>query len=128
MSENKKPAQSLNKEAKEYVPTKNRKLDLNLEAKEYKPKTKIKNAELDDEEDEDVNNKMDMIANDMVENDIIEAAKDENSDDEDENKFFEKYKNCTCCKGYVYKCNGDTCKSLGQCYCKMSDECENDGK
>ncbi len=128
MSENKKPAQSLNKEAKEYVPTKNRKLDLNLEAKEYKPKNKIKNAELDDEEDEDVNNKMDMIANDMVENDIIEAAKDENSDDEDENKFFEKYKNCTCCKGYVYKCNGDTCKSLGQCYCKMSDECENDGK
>ena len=128
MSENKKPAQSLNKEAKEYVPTKNRKLDLNLEAKEYKPKNKIKNAELDDEENEDVNNKMDMIANDMVENDIIEAAKDENSDDEDENKFFEKYKNCTCCKGYVYKCNGDTCKSLGQCYCKMSDECENDGK
>ena len=128
MSENKKPAQSLNKEAKEYVPTKNRKLDLNLEAKEYKPKNKIKNAELDDEEDEDVNNKMDMIANDMVENDIIEAAKDENSDDEDENKFFEKYKNCTCCKGYVYKWNGDTCKSLGQCYCKMSDECENDGK
>ena len=46
-----------------------------------------------------------------------------------ENKFSDKkYKNCTCCKGYVYKCNGDTCKSLGQCYCKMSDECENDGK
>ena len=71
---------------------------------------------------------MDMIANDMVVNDMIEAAKDDNSDEEDENKFFEKYKNCTCCKGYVYKCNGDTCKSLGQCYCKMSDECENDGK
>ena len=89
---------------------------------------KTKNVELDEEEDEDVNNKMDMIANDMVVNDMIEAAKDDNSDEEDENKFFEKYKNCTCCKGYVYKCNGDTCKSLGQCYCKMSDECENDGK
>ena len=96
MSENKKPEQSLNKEAKEYVPTKNRKLDLNLDAKEYKPKNKTKNVELDEEEDE--------------------------------NKFFEKYKNCTCCKGYVYKCNGDTCKSLGQCYCKMSDECESEGK
>ena len=128
MSENKKPEQSLNKEAKEYIPTKNRKLDLNLDAKEYKPKNKTKNVELDEEEDEDVNNKMDMIANDMVVNDMIEAAKDDNSDEEDENKFFEKYKNCTCCKGYVYKCNGDTCKSLGQCYCKMSDECENDGK
>ena len=77
---------------------------------------------------EEYKNKMDMIANDMVVNDMIEAAKDDNSDEEDENKFFEKYKNCTCCKGYVYKCNGDTCKSLGQCYCKMSDECENDGK
>ena len=128
MSENKKPEQSLNKEAKEYIPTKNRKLDLNLDAKEYKPKNKTKNVELDEEEDEDVNNKMDMIANDMVVNDMIEAAKDDNSDEEDENKFCEKYKNCTCCKGYVYKCNGDTCKSLGQCYCKMSDECENDGK
>ena len=128
MSENKKPEQSLNKEAKEYVPTKNRKLDLNLDAKEYKPKNKTKNVELDEEEDEDVNNKMDMIANDMVVNDMIEAAKDDNSDEEDENKFFEKYKNCTCCKGYVYKCNGDTCKSLGQCYCKMSDECESEGK
>ena len=128
MSENKQQDKSLSKEAQEYIPTKNRKLNFNLEAKEYKPKDKPKNKELDDEDDEEVNNKMDMIVNDMVENDLIEAEKDNDSDDEDENKFFDKYKNCSCCKGYVYKCNGEACKSLGQCYCKMSDDCENEDK
>ena len=126
MTENKQQNKSLSKEAQEYIPTKNRKLNFNLEAKEYKPKDKPKNKELDDEDDEEVNNKMDMIVNDMVENDLIEAEKDNDSDDEDENKFFDKYKNCSCCKGYVYKCNGEACKSLGQCYCKMSDDCENE--
>ena len=120
MSENKNKDKSLSKTAKEYVPTKNRKLNFNLEAKEYKPK----NKELEEEEDQEVNDKIDMIANDMVVNDLIEAAKDNDSEDEDENKFYDKYKNCTCCKGYVYKCNGEACKSLGQCYCKMSDDCE----
>ena len=127
MTDNKKQTETLNKEAKEYIPTKNRKLQLNLNAEEYKPKEKEKNIELDEEDDEEVNKKIDMIANDMVENDLIEAAKDnDEEDDEDENKFYEKYKNCSCCLGYVYKCNGNTCKSLGQCYCKMSDECENE--
>ena len=122
MSENKNKDKSLSKTAKEYVPTKNRKLNFNLEAKEYKPK----NKELEEEEDQEVNDKIDMIANDMVVNDLIEAAKDNDSEDEDENKFYDKYKNCSCCKGYVYKCNGEACKSLGQCYCKMSDDCENE--
>ena len=125
MSEDKNQVQSLNKEAKEYIPTKNKKLNFNLDAKEYQPKEKQKNIELDEDDDEEVDKKIDMIANDMVENDLIEEqAKANDSDEEDENKFYSKYKNCQCCKGYVYKCNGDTCKSLGQCYCKMSDDCE----
>ena len=125
MSEDKNQVQSLNKEAKEYIPTKNKKLNFNLDAKEYQPKEKQKNIELDEDDDEEVDKKIDMIANDMVENDLIEEqAKANDSDEEDENKFYPKYKNCQCCKGYVYKCNGDTCKSLGQCYCKMSDDCE----
>ena len=127
MSEDKNQVQSLNKEAKEYIPTKNKKLNFNLDAKEYQPKEKQKNIELDEDDDEEVDKKIDMIANDMVENDLIEEqAKANDSDEEDENKFYPKYKNCQCCKGYVYKCNGDTCKSLGQCYCKMSDDCELD--
>ena len=59
-----------------------------MEAKEYKPKDKPKNKKLDDEDDEEVNNKMDMIVNDMVESDLIEAEKDNDLEDEDENKFF----------------------------------------
>ncbi len=124
MTDNKKPTQSLNKEAKEYVPTKNRKLNFNLNAKEYKPKEKEKNIELEEEDDEEIDKKMDMIVNDMLENDLMEEANKNDSDEEDENKCYPKYKDCKCCKGYIYKCNGETCKSLGQCYCKMSDDCE----
>ena len=124
MSEKNQNEKSLNKGAKEYVPTKNRKLNFNLDAKEYQPKEKQKNKELDEDEDAEVNNKLDMIVNDMVVNDLLEEAKDNDSEDEDENKFFDKYKNCSCCKGHVYKCNGEACKSLRQCYCKMSDDCE----
>ena len=40
MTDNKKQTETLNKEAKEYIPTKNRKLQLNLNAEEYKPKEK----------------------------------------------------------------------------------------
>jgi hypothetical protein len=75
--------------------------------------------------------------NDYIENTLKKLYKIEineniyqnlGDDGEDENKFFDKYKNCSCCKGYVYKCNGEACKSLGQCYCKMSDDCENEDK
>ena len=59
-----------------------------MEAKEYKPKDKPKNKKFDDQDDEEVNNKMDMIVNDMVESDLIEAEKDNDLEDEDENKFF----------------------------------------
>ena len=63
------------------------KINFNLEAKEYKPKVKPKKKKLD-EDDEEVNNKMDMIVNDMVESDLIEGEKDNDLEDEDENKFF----------------------------------------
>ena len=97
-----------------------------MDAKEYKPKEKEKekNIELEEEDDEEVDKKMDMIVNDMIENELMEEANNNDSDEEDENKCYSKYKDCKCCKGYIYKCNGETCKSLGQCYCKMSDDCE----
>ena len=47
-------------------------------------------------------------------------------DSEDEDKWFPKYKDCECCHGFVYKCPGESCKNLGQCYCKMKDEVDND--
>ena len=125
MSDNtKKEDNQLNKNAKEYVPTKNRlpkKLDFNLNAKEYKPKEK---GEVNDNEEEEVQEKMDMIVKDMAEDAVMEELGNEGSDDED--VWLQKYKDCPCCQGFVYKCKGETCSSLGQCYCKMKDDCENE--
>ena len=124
MSDNtKKEENQLNKNAKEYIPTKNRlpkKLDFNLNAKEYKPKEK---GEVNDNEEEgEVQEKMDMIVKDMAEDAVMEELGNEGSDDED--VWLQKYKDCQCCQGFVYKCKGETCSSLGQCYCKMKDDCE----
>ena len=113
----------------EYKPKKkkleNEKLKFNLNAKEYEPKNYNKKEE---DEDEENNEELDMIVKDMVENDILdEMGEDEQySDSEDEDKWYPKYKDCECCKGFVYKCKGEACQSLGQCYCKMKDDCENE--
>ena len=85
---------SLNKEATEYIPSKNRipdKLKFNLDAAEYQPKQ------------------------------IVEYV-----ESEDEDNWFPKYKDCPCCYGFVYKCKGEACFSLGECYCKMKDDIDED--
>jgi len=132
----------LNANAKEYVPRKPKgnengeartvKLNLNLNAEEYKPKVQpfdynnpyqIKQVD-DEEEDEELENEeLDMIVNDLVENDALEEFEEEESDDE---KWFPKYKDCECCKGFIYKCKGDACLNMGVCYCKMKDECDDE--
>ena len=130
--ENKK--ETLNKEAKEFIPTKNRipeKLNLNKDAKEYIPKPKVKVEYVEgDDDDEEVKDEIDMMVKDEIENEVMnELTKEGNIDDdsEDEDKWFPKYKDCECCHGFVYKCPGESCKNLGQCYCKMKDEVDNDG-
>ena len=130
--ENKK--ETLNKEAKEFIPTKNRIpeiLNFNKDAKQYvpKPKVKVEYVEGDDDEEE-VKDEIDMMVKDEIENEVMnELTKEGHIDDdsEDEDKWFPKYKDCECCHGFVYKCPGESCKNLGQCYCKMKDEVDNDG-
>lgn len=106
----------LNPGAKEYIPKKKtkqqvpEKLNFNLEAKEFVPKTNQEENEDDDEEDQE---QLDMIMKDVVENDILDEFGEE-SDDED--KWYPKYKDCECCKGFVFKCKGKACENLGQCY------------
>ena len=139
MSEDKK--ETLNKEAKEFIPTKNRvpeKLKFNENAKEYvpkeqreiKPKIKTVYIEGDDEdEEEQVKDQIDMMMRDEIENEVMDELTKEGQvedDSEDEDKWYPKYKDCECCHGFVYKCPGESCKNLGQCYCKMKDEVEND--
>ena len=117
---------NLNKNAQEYVPTKNRipkKLDFNLDAKEYKPKPAVEYVEADDDDDEQIREQMDMIEKDMLEQEVMQELGEDDSEDED--KWLPKYKDCECCHGFVYKCKGATCQALGQCYCKMKDDCDN---
>ena len=126
----KKEYEHLNKNAKEYIPTKKRIpeiIDFSLTKREYRPKQIVEYVEVDDDEEEEddeneINEKVDMIIKDMVEDDIIEEMGNEESEDED--KWFPKYKDCECCQGFVFKCKGQTCANLGQCYCKMKDECD----
>lgn len=103
---------------------------LNPGAKEYIPKKKTKqqvpeklnfNLEANEDDDEEDQEQLDMIMKDVVENDILDEFGEE-SDDED--KWYPKYKDCECCKGFVFKCKGKACENLGQCYCKMKDDCE----
>ena len=137
--------ETLNKDAEVFIPTKNRvpeKLTFNENAKEYIPKEKRENkkegktkikieyVEGDDEdEEEQVKDQIDMMMRDEIENEVMnELTKEGQIDDdsEDEDKWLPKYKDCECCHGFVYKCPGESCKNLGQCYCKMRDEVEGD--
>ena len=127
MSEGIRKEGELNKDAKEYIPTKNRIpkiIDLNIASQEFRPKEIIEYIEANDDEDEEneVQEKMDMIVKDMLEEEFIEEIGNDESEDED--KWFPKYKDCDCCQGFVFKCKGETCADLGQCYCKMKDECD----
>jgi len=138
MSQNKdEKDKPLNAAATEYIPSKNRipdKLNFNLSAAEFKPKeTVIEYVEVDDNDnDEQIKEELDMIVGDVVENEVMnELAKErqlDNSseDSEDEDKWIPKYKDCECCSGFVYKCKGDACSSLGECYCKMKDDVDDE--
>ena len=96
----------------------------NLNAKEYKPKSdkpnndyQVGDLEEDSNDDED-----DKIMEDLIAKEQIELPGED--DESDDDKWFPKYKDCTCCKGFVYKCDGDVCKSLGSCFCKAQEDFE----
>jgi hypothetical protein len=113
-------------------------LQLNLNAEEYLPKfgqnlnNQMENlnveGENEDEDEDDIdeeieNEEFDMIMKDIINNEAFEENEDEESDDE---KWFPKYRDCDCCKGFVYKCSGSACVNLGACYCKMKEECDDE--
>ena len=110
----------LNKNAKEYIPSKCR-----YKEKEKFDLNKVQYIEADeDEEDEenDIQEKIEKIEKDIIEAEAIEELGNDFSEDED--VWIPKYKDCECCKGFVFNCRGETCADLGQCYCKMKDECD----
>ena len=133
---------NLNVNAKGWVPKSKRtnepadqktseKLQFNLNAAEYRPKG---NNEIDEEmaklnvleeeeEDEDYEGEeFDMIMKDIINNEVLEQIADD--DESDDEKWFPKFKDCECCKGFIYKCTGVACVNMGTCYCKMKEECD----
>jgi len=111
------------------------KLKLNLDAQEYTPKfvqgldQQMDGLNVEDEDDEDIDNEIeneefDMIMKDIINNEAIEEEIEE--DESDDEKWFPKYKECECCKGFVYKCQGAACINMGECYCKMKEECDDE--
>lgn len=126
----------LNKDAKEYIPQKNQqpqkeltnnlnddiKLKSHIDAKEYIPKMcefQITTLEEDDGDNEEQFE--DMMEDIMRQENFAElnAFDDEESD---EDKWFPQYKDCYCCKGLIYKCEGEVCKNLGVCFCKAKED------
>ena len=102
------------------------KLNLNLNAKEYVPKCMELNYTPEfygggDDDDFGVE-EFDMIMKDIIDNEVMEELEEEDEDDED--RWFPKYKECDCCKGFVYKCKGVACEYMDACYCKVKDECD----
>jgi hypothetical protein len=111
----------LNLEAPEYKPLNKNNFETNQTINYYKSSScqdyKLEYNNLEDElnpnEDE-----IDMIANDIVQD---EELSDEDYDDD---KWIPKFKDCECCKGYIYKCKGTACQYLGACYCKVKYDCD----
>ena len=134
-----------NKEAKEYVPKKKKQeeetkipeqkqqeikendkekknIEFNLNAKEFVPKnTEYQIEGLEEEADEEDDDILDELVNQEL-NDPIDPIPIDEEDESDDEKWFPKYKDCTCCKGYIYKCSGDVCASLGVCFCKAQED------
>ena len=135
-------ALNFNVNAKNFVPKSKRtnqeepknedKLKFNLSANEYVPRNLQQNYEVNEyqqqevEEEEEDNEEIegeefDIMMKDIIDNEVMEELEEEESDDE---KWFPKYKDCDCCKGFVYKCNGVACVNMAACFCKMKDECD----
>ena len=144
----------LNPNAKEFIP-KNKivmepkvepKVQLNLNAEEYKPSvnfnynSKINNNDneyyikgIDEEEEESDDANQDEIDKncdedfDTIMKDIIsKEVPIEDEEESDDEKWFPKYKDCECCKGFIYKCDGEACINLHVCYCKAKEEFDQD--
>ncbi len=106
--------------------TKNDNILYNLNATEFKPKEeKIVEYVEDDVDDDEIDQELDQADKQLIE----ELAKKEqifNDEMSDEDNWFPKYQDCTCCKGFIYKCEGEVCNSLGACFCKSQDDYDDD--
>mmetsp|Transcript_25607 Transcript_25607/g.29756 ORF Transcript_25607/g.29756 Transcript_25607/m.29756 type:complete len:123 (-) Transcript_25607:190-558(-) len=66
---------------------------------------------------------------DAQNNEVVEGQDNANADfpdsdeevahymDQPELIYYDEYKDCDCCKGHVYNCEGEVCQEIGECYC-----------
>jgi hypothetical protein len=94
-----------------------RNLTLNKTANDYIPKNKNKN-------NADNNNNHNNNSFNSINSKNYSGLDDEliANDETDREIWIPKYRNCECCEGFVYKCKGIACESMGCCYCKFTDE------
>ncbi len=120
---------SFNLKAQEYVPKNNKQNSSGLNNKNsvdyqvYYYDQDKENNDLQEENYEDDGREFDMIMKDIINSEALEELEDEEEESDDE-KWYPKYKECECCKGFVYKCQGIACKNMNACYCKVKDECD----
>lgn len=72
---------------------------------------------------EDVLQQMQQEEEDQEFNEMIEDIELFNKDE-----FDPHFKDCTCCKGFIYNCRSKVCENLGVCQCKAHSEMEEDAK
>ncbi len=109
--------------------------NIDINSKQYIPNKningyKVEGLEEEDEENEDDSEEEEIIENQLdqiIDNEIInqhDALFLDNEEDEisDEDKWYPKFANCECCKGYLHKCENEVCKSLSVCYCKAQED------
>jgi len=120
-------------------------IKFNLNAKEYNPKKcsayneftvqgiedsddEVDKIKIENIENEDTNKKFSISDNvednsaereyNEIMQDIINNEFEQYDESEDEQVWYPEYKNCVCCKGFIYKCSGEACVNLDCCYCK----------
>lgn len=72
---------------------------------------------------EDLMQQLEQEEEDQEFNEMIDDIELFNKDEFDPN-----FKNCTCCKGFIYNCKSKVCENLGVCQCKAHSEMEEDAK
>ena len=113
--------QTLTAEAEQYIP--------NIDPAHENPKELLNYVKQVQDFEDEVQEEIDAMIEKELEKEIMsEMEKEKNieeeEDSEDEDKWFPDYNSCACCHGFVYKCQGKTCMAMGQCYCKMKDDLE----
>jgi hypothetical protein len=143
----------MNLNAKEYVPKQNtnnnNNVQFNLGANEYVPRKQIQNQNYQQNyygyQNQNQNYQPNFYQNNQNQGNFNQGYKEDFEklkisnepkpktnykgnedfgDESDEESWYPKYKDCECCKGFVYKCKGEACSHLKFCVCKIQEECD----